>query len=119
MTSGQMRVLGLLAFLLALEAVKQPAIKQQLLNVKATISGNVSAAAQGSNANAAQYTLPNLKMMLYWGFGATALVLLAAPAPDIATWLAVILVVLVLLSDVGLYLPYLQPPAAQPSTQKA
>lgn len=117
MTPGQNRVIGLLAFLLALEAIKQPAIKAQLLAIKNTISGNVSAAANPGQGT--QYTLPNAKQMLYWGFGAAALVLLAAPAPDAATWLAVILLVLVLLSDVGLYLPYLQTPAAQPSQQKA
>ncbi len=118
MTPGQNRVIGLLAVLLVLEAIKQPAVKQQWDNVKATITGNISSASNTS-ANAPQWTLPNVKIMLYWGFGAAALVLLAGPAPDAATWLAVILLVLILLSDVGLYLPYLKPPAATPSAQKA
>ncbi len=118
MTPGQNRVIGLLAVLLVLEAIKQPAVKQQWDNVKATITGNISAASNTS-ANAPQWTIPNVKQMLYWGFGATALVLLAAPAPDAATWLAVILLVLILLSDVQLYMGYIKPPASQPSTQKA
>lgn len=116
MTPGQNRVLGLLALLLALEAIKQPAVKAQLTAVWGTITGNVAAAQQSSSA--AQFTLPDLKLMLYWGAGATALVLLAAPAPDAATWLVVILLALVVLSDVGAYTALFKPPAAQPSAQK-
>ncbi len=119
MTTGQNRVLGLLALLLILEAIKIPAVKGQLTNLKNTITGNIGAASQGASANAPQFTLPDIKLTLYWGAGATALVLLAGPAPDAATWLAVILLVLILLSDVGLYLPYLKPPTSQPSAQKA
>lgn len=110
MTPGQTRVLVLLLILLAMEAVKQPAVKAVLVNLIQGVSGNAAAAAQK------QPTTPlnvNFKLMVYWTVGALALVALAGPAPDMATMLAIILIFLVLLSDIKLYTGYLTPPVAK------
>jgi hypothetical protein len=111
MTTGQTRVLVLLLILLALEAVKQPAIKQQLVSIVNAVNGNANAAATGTTA-ASSYGAPfSLGQVAYWVIGALAIVALAAPAPDMATLLVIVLIVLVVLSDVSTYAALLTPPA--------
>lgn len=102
----------LLFVLLALEAAKQPLIKQQLVAAINAVNGNVNAAAGASPAPAlgtsgAPYTL---KQVAYWSIGAVALVALAAPAPDMATLFVITLMALVVFSDINVYTALLTPP---------
>lgn len=87
MSSGQWRVTGLLVLLLILEAQINPDIKAYNAQVK-KVGGSL---ATGN----ASVPLPkfNIKYMIYWGVAALALIALAGPAPDVATLLAVILLV--------------------------
>lgn len=110
MTSGQARVLVLLLVLLGFEAIKQPAVKQVLIDAYNGVNGNLNAKAGGS---AAQPLTIDFKQMVYWGVGALALIALAGPAPDIATWLVVLLLMLVVLSDVETFTNLLKPPTSK------
>lgn len=112
MNQGQARVLLLLLLLLGLESIKQPAVHVFMANVRASVTGNVQAAANS------QSTTPlsiNPKTMLYWLFAALALLALAGPAPDVATGLVLLLILAVLLSDATVYADLLTPPGAKKS----
>ncbi len=107
MNGGQSRVLILLLILFGFESMKQPAVKAALANFINVISGNLNAKASG------QAVAPlnvNFKQIAYYGVGGLALIALAGPAPDVATWLVVLLLMLVVLSDVNLYTNLLKPP---------
>lgn len=110
MNPGQSRVTILLLILLAFEAVKQPPIKAAIANLVNGVSGNLNAKASGG---ATQPLQVNFKQMAYWGVGALALIALAGPAPDVATWLVIILLMLVVLSDVNLFTGLLAMPGSK------
>ena len=108
MTPGQTRLTLLLLVLLAFEAYKQPPVKAAIANLINGASGNLNAKASGQTA---QPLNVDFKQMAYWGVGALALIALAGPAPDVATWLVIILLMLVVLSDVNLFTGLLAMPA--------
>jgi uncharacterized protein YhhL (DUF1145 family) len=53
----------------------------------------------------------SIKYVFYWGVAAIALLALAAPFPDVATMLAVILIVGVVVTHANDYAAILKPPA--------
>lgn len=100
----------LLLILLGFEAMKQPAVKAVLANLINGVSGNLNA--KSSGAAVAPLNV-NFKQIAYYGVGGLALIALAGPAPDVATWLVVLLLMLVVLSDVNLYTNLLKPPTSK------
>lgn len=78
MTPGQTRVLALLAALLGLQIVLNPTFRA---NTSSWLHGQLP-----SGTATAGY--------LGWGAAAVALVALAAPAPNLATWITVIFILM-------------------------
>lgn len=91
MSSGQWRVLILLAVLLGVDILVNPTARDTLTRAK---SGDVS----GMWSGLADSLAGGVPQMYGWGIGALALVALAAVAPDLATWIVVLFIAIVALS---------------------
>ena len=88
MTTGQTRVLVLLGVLLGVQALFNP-------NIARILTGHLNPTQQQGGA----LGLPGVVIAGYVGTGAAAvaLVALAAPAPNLATWIVVLFIVMALL----------------------
>lgn len=97
MTSGQFRVLALLLAALGIEALFSAPFRAAISDLgKGNVSSAVSSVASGGTVAAAgAYALALL-----------AIVAFAAPAPDAATWIAILILVYALLAHGGQIVPF-------------
>lgn len=102
----------LLIVLLALEAVRSPAVKSFFKDVKNNSTTSLNNAAHGNasaNQGSPQITL-DWHLALYWGGGALLLLLIADPLPNVATAVLILIIAEVLLVHWADFAPLLNIP---------